>query len=102
MSNSFNFTLRSLLISQKDTILPSLLDHPSPSEAYFYPLSHARPSLLYTHTSAPFTSHLHTPRGFNLTLHTPQECEVASLHLRVDWWSSLGRAGARYWTAVPG
>ncbi|KAF8262780.1 PGAP1-like protein-domain-containing protein [Lactarius quietus] len=29
-------------------------------------------------------------------------CKVASLHLRVDWWASLGRAGARYWTVVPG
>ena len=101
-SNSFDFTRRSLLISRKEAILPPLLEYTSPSEAHFHPLSHAKPSLLHTHTSAPFTSHPHTPRGLNLTLYTSQDCKVASLHLRVDWWASLGRAGARYWTAVPG
>ena len=99
--NSLNFTLRSLLISQKEAILPPLLEHTSHSEAHFHPLTHPRPLLLHAHSSAPFTSHPHTPRGLNLTLYTSQDCKVASLHLRVDWWSSLGRAGARYWTAVP-
>ena len=99
--NSLNFTLRSLLISQKEAILPPLLEHTSPSEAHFHPLTQPRPLLLHAHSSAPFTSHPHTPRGLNLTLYTSQDCKVASLHLRVDWWSSLGRAGARYWTAVP-
>jgi glycosylphosphatidylinositol deacylase len=82
-------------------LLPPLLEHTSPSEAHFYPLTHARPLLLHTHTGAPFTSHPHT-HGLNLTLHASPDCKVASLHLRVDWWGSLGRAGARYWTAVPG
>jgi hypothetical protein len=27
---------------------------------------------------------------------------VASLHLRVDWWGCLGRAGDQYRTAMPG
>ena len=63
---------------------------------------HARRLLLHTHTSAPFKSHPYTPRGLNLTLYVSQDCKVASLHLRVDWWSSLGCAGARYWTAGPG
>jgi GPI inositol-deacylase len=27
---------------------------------------------------------------------------VASLRLHIDWWDTLGRNGARYWTAVPG
>jgi glycosylphosphatidylinositol deacylase len=84
-----------------EAVLPPLLEHTSPSEAHFYPLTHARPLLLHTHTGAPFTSHPHT-HGLNLTLHASPECKVASLHLRVDWWGSLGRAGARYWTAVPG
>ena len=52
-SISVNFTLLSLLISQKEAILPPLLEHTSPSEALFYPLSHPRPVLLHTHTSAP-------------------------------------------------
>lgn len=101
-SNSVNFALRSLLISQKEAILPPLLEHTSPPEAHFYPLSHARPSLLHPHTSAPFTLHPYTPRGLNLTLYASQNCKVASLHLRVDWWSSLDRASARYWTALSG
>ena len=42
------------------------------------------------------------PRGLNLTLYTSQDCNVASLYLCVHRWGSLGRAGARYWTAVPG
>lgn len=87
--------------SHTEALLPPLLEHTSPSEAHFYPLTHARPLLLHTHTSAPFISHPHT-RGLNLTLYASPDCKVASLHLRVDWWGSLGRAGARYWTAVPG
>jgi GPI inositol-deacylase len=27
---------------------------------------------------------------------------MTSLRLRIDWWGTLGRAGTRYWTAVPG
>ena len=84
-----------------EALLPPLLEHTSLSEAHFHPLTHARPLLLHIHTGAPFTSHPHT-RGLNLTLHSSPDCKVASLHLRVDWWGSLGRAGARYWTAVPG
>lgn len=82
-------------------LLPPLLEHTSSSEAHFYPLTHARPLLLHTHTGAPFISHPHT-RGLNLTLYASPDCKVASLHLRVDWRGSLGRAGARYWIAVPG
>ena len=52
-SNSLDFTLRSLLISQNDMLRPPLLEHTSPLEAHFYPLSHARPLLLHTHTNAP-------------------------------------------------
>jgi len=71
------------------------------SETHFHPLTHSRPSLLHTHTAAPFA----TPppsRGLNLTLYASQECQVGSLHLHIDWWGTLGRASARYWTAVPG
>ena len=49
-SNSLHFTLRLLLISQKEALLPLLLEHTSPLEAHFYPLSHARPLLQHTHT----------------------------------------------------
>jgi len=35
-------------------------------------------------------------------VYTSPDCQVASLRLRVDWWGTLGRAGARYWMAVPG
>ncbi|KAI9510783.1 PGAP1-like protein-domain-containing protein [Russula earlei] len=81
--------------------LPPLLEHASFSEAHFHPLTHSRPLLLHTHTSAPFITSPHS-RGLNLTLYTSQDCRVTSLHLRIDWWGSLGRASARYWTAVPG
>ena len=87
--------------SHTEPLLPPLLEHTSPSEAHFYSLMHARPSLLHTHSSAPFISHTHT-HGLNLTLYASPDCKIDSLHLRVDWWASLGRAGARYWTAVPG
>ena len=79
--------------SHKEAILPPLLEHNSPSEAHFYPLTHSRPSLLHTHNSLPFTSHPHTLRGLSLTLYASQDCKVASLHLRVDWWGPLGHAG---------
>ena len=80
---------------------PPLLEHTLPSEAHFYPLTLARTLLLHTHSSTPFTLHTHK-HGLNLTLYALPDCKVASLHLRVDWWASLRRAGTRYWTAVPG
>jgi GPI inositol-deacylase len=61
----------------------------------------SRPLLLHTHTGAPFTSSSYES-GLNLTLYTSSDCQVASLRLHIDWWGTLGRAGARYWTAVPG
>lgn len=35
-------------------------------------------------------------------MYTSPDCPVASLRLHIDRWGTLGRAGARYWTAVPG
>ncbi|KAH9019092.1 PGAP1-like protein-domain-containing protein [Lactarius hengduanensis] len=64
-------------------LLTPLLEHTSPSEAHFYPLTHARPLLLHTHSWR----------------------AIAKSHLCTCAWTgrgSLGRAGARYWTAVPG
>jgi hypothetical protein len=86
--------------SHIDTLLPPVLEHLSFSEAHFHPLTHPRPLLLHTHTGAPFTSSLHT-RGLNLTLYSSLDCQVTSLRLHVDWWGTIGRAGARYWAAVP-
>jgi len=83
-----------------EPLLPPLLEHTSPPEAHFHPLTLSRPSLLHTHTGAPFTSPPHS-RGVHLTLYASPDCKVASLHLRIDWWGSLGRAGARYWKALP-
>jgi GPI inositol-deacylase len=84
-----------------EPLLPPLLEHASLSEAHFHPLTQSRPLLLHTHTSAPFTSSPYE-RGLNLTLYTSLDCQVASLRLHIDWWGTLGRAGSRYWTAVPG
>ena len=86
-----------------EPLLPPLLEHTSPSEAHFYSLTQAQPLLLHTPSSALFILHM-LMHGLNLTLYASPDCEVASLHLpvHVDWWASLGRAGARYWTAVPG
>jgi hypothetical protein len=84
-----------------DPLLSPLLEHTSFSEAHFHLLTQSRPLLLHTHSGAPFTSppHIH---GLNLTLYTSPDCQVSSFLLHVDWWGTLGRAGARYWTAVPG
>ena len=84
-----------------EPLLPPLLEHASFSEAHFHSLAQSRPLLLHTHTGAPFTSSSYE-RGFNLTLYTSPDCQVASLRLHIDWWGTFGRAGARYWTAVPG
>jgi hypothetical protein len=80
-------------------LLPPILEHQSFSEAHFHPLTQVRPLLLHTHSGAPFTSS-HT-YGLNLTLYTSLDCQVTYLRLRVDWWGTIGRAGARYWAAVP-
>ena len=84
-----------------EPLLPPLLEHDSFSEAHFHPLTQSRPLLLHTHTGAPFTSSPYE-RGLNLTMYTSPDCPVASLRLHIDRWGTLGRAGARYWTAVPG
>ncbi|KAI0279424.1 PGAP1-like protein-domain-containing protein, partial [Russula aff. rugulosa BPL654] len=78
-----------------------LLEHVSFSEAHFHPLTQSRPLLLHSHIGSPFTSSAYE-HGVNLTLYTSPDCQVASLRLHIDWWGTLGRAGARYWTAVPG
>ena len=84
----------------RSCLLPPILEHQSFSEAHFHPLTQVRPLLLHTHTGAPFTSSLHT-HGLNLTLYTSLDCQITSLRLRIDWWGTIGRAGARYWAAVP-
>ena len=84
-----------------EPLLPPLLEHTSFSEAHFHPLTQPRQLLLHTHTGAPFTSSPYA-RGVNLNLYTSPNCQVASLRLHIDWWGTLGRAGARYWTALPG
>lgn len=84
-----------------EPLLPPLLAHTSLSEAHFHLLAPSQPSFLHSHTDAPFTSSAHA-RGLNFTLYLSPDCRVASLNLRVDWWGTLGRAGARYWTAAPG
>ena len=84
-----------------DSVLPPLLEHTSFSEAHFHPLTQSRKLLLHTHTSAPFTSSPYA-RGVNLTLYSSPDCQVASLRLQIDWWGTLGHAGVRYWSAVPG
>jgi glycosylphosphatidylinositol deacylase len=84
-----------------ETLLSPLLEHTSFSEAHFHPLTQSRRLLLHTHTGSPFISSPYA-RGLNLTLYTSPDCQVASLRLHIDWWGTLGRAGSRYWTAVPG
>ena len=100
-AKNFFYTFCVRYSSHTEPVLPPLLEHTSPSEAHFYSLTHAQPLLLHTHSSAPFLPHTHT-HGLNLTLYASPDCKVDSLHLRVDWWVSLGRAGARLWTALPG
>jgi glycosylphosphatidylinositol deacylase len=95
--NSCCFTAHRII----EPLLSPLLEHASFSEAHFHPLMQPRPLLLHTHTGAPFTPSSYE-RGLNLTLYTSPDCQVVSLRLHVDWWGTLGRAGARYWTAVPG
>jgi hypothetical protein len=80
-------------------LLPPILEHQS-LDAHFHPLTQLRSLLLHTHTSAPFTSSLHT-RGLSLTIYSSLDCQITSLNLRLDWWGTIGRAGARYWVAVP-
>ncbi|KAI0275434.1 PGAP1-like protein-domain-containing protein [Gloeopeniophorella convolvens] len=87
--------------SCQNSLLPPLLLHTSHSESHFHPLTQSRPLLLHTHTAAPFIPSSHA-RGINLTLYTSPDCGVESLLIRVDWWGTLGRIGARYWTAIPG
>ncbi|KAH8999613.1 hypothetical protein EDB86DRAFT_3075679 [Lactarius hatsudake] len=86
-------------LSLRELLLPPLPEHTSPSEAHLY--LHTRGHYSYTHTSAPFTSHQHT-HGHSLILYASPDYKVAYLHIRVGWRGSLGRAGARYWTAIPG
>ncbi|KAH9013206.1 hypothetical protein EDB85DRAFT_983873 [Lactarius pseudohatsudake] len=93
--SSYN-CLRPCCVRCIEPLLPPLLEHASLSEAHLYP--HTRGHYSYTHTSTPFTSHPHT---HGLSLMSP-DYKVAYLHIRVGWRGSLGRAGARSWTAITG
>jgi hypothetical protein len=95
------YSCRSTVHRIIESLLPPLLEHISFSEALFHPLTQSRPLLLHSHTGSPFTSSPYE-RGLNLTLYTSPDCQVASLRLHIDRWGTLGRVGARYWTAVPG
>ncbi|EPQ59202.1 PGAP1-domain-containing protein [Gloeophyllum trabeum ATCC 11539] len=97
-------------------LLPPLLLHTSSAvEASYHPLSlppSSHQTLLHTHASAPYISTFvpssdldsdaATSHGLHLKLLTSNEqssCKVDAIALRVDWWATLGRWAARYWTA---
>ncbi|OBZ70020.1 GPI inositol-deacylase [Grifola frondosa] len=88
----------------EDALLPPLLQHTShPSETHYFPLAprSTRPILLHTHASAPYIGTSVTyARGVDLVVYSSGECSVAHVELRLDWWGTLGRWGARYATAA--
>jgi len=53
--------------------------------------------LIHGHTSGPFVRPAY---GLNLTIFSSGECHIEALSLTIDWWTSLGRWGARYWGAA--
>ncbi|KDQ64460.1 hypothetical protein JAAARDRAFT_116582 [Jaapia argillacea MUCL 33604] len=84
-----------------DPFLPSLLQHTSsPSESHYHPLTPSSlPNLLHTHSTGPYIPSPSTS-GLNLTIYTSNQCPLDGITLGVDWRSTLGRWGTRYWSAV--
>ncbi|KDQ17238.1 hypothetical protein BOTBODRAFT_53383 [Botryobasidium botryosum FD-172 SS1] len=97
---------------------PPLLHHTTSStfssESHFHSLSASNSAssdkhlvLLHTHARGPFIpaapSSENASRdggGITFVVYASAECDVSEITLRVDWWSTLGRIGARYWATV--
>jgi GPI inositol-deacylase len=80
---------------------PLILHRTSAAESHFHPTDGIRPILIHTHSSGPFiASEAENEHAVNLDIYSSGECGISQLELTVDWWSSLGTWGLRYWTTV--
>jgi len=93
---------------RSDTLLPPLLVQTAPVESHYHRIhpstsSPYRQVLLHSHSSAPYIHTSSPAKGLNLTLHTsgePETCYPESITITVDWWTSIGRWGYRYWPVL--
>ncbi|KZT24547.1 PGAP1-domain-containing protein [Neolentinus lepideus HHB14362 ss-1] len=98
------------------SLLPPLLSHASSaSETSYHPLALPPSShqiLLHTHAAAPYIStfvpsadlpsEAVSDHGLRLRIFSSNEhqpCKIDALTIHVDWWATIGRWAARYWTA---
>ncbi|KAF8591481.1 PGAP1-domain-containing protein [Ramaria rubella] len=83
-------------------LLPPLILHRTgPAESYFHPTDGVRPILIHSHSSGPFISVDSSARhGVHVHLYSSGECGISRLEFTIDWWSSFGTWGLRYWTTV--
>ncbi|KAF8517867.1 PGAP1-like protein-domain-containing protein [Gautieria morchelliformis] len=85
-----------------DALLPPLILHwTSSAESHFHPTDGLRPILIHTHSSGPFIAYPPAARrALNLSIYSSGECGVSRVSITLDWWSTLGAWGLRYWTTV--
>ena len=89
-------------------MLPPLLVQATPVESHYYRIhpstsSPYRKVLLHSHSPAPYIHTSSSGKGLNLTLHTsgePETCYPESITITIDWWTSIGRWGHRYWPVL--
>lgn len=94
--------LLTLTYSRQDALLPPLILHrTSAAESHFYSPDGIRPILIHAHSSGPFiASQTENRRSVNIDIYSSGECGISQLEFTVDWWSSFGMWGLRYWTTV--
>ncbi|KAG8926459.1 GPI inositol deacylase [Tulasnella sp. 418] len=87
-----------------NSLLPPILHNYSPpSESHFHPLNlPSLPIYLHTHSSGPFipapASAASNQKGLNFSIYQSRKCTTESFELKVDWQTTLGRWGVRYYS----
>lgn len=101
-------SIHETLTTTIDSLLPPLLVQTTSVESHYHRIHPStsfpyRKILLHSHSPAPYIFTPSSGKGLNLTLHTsgePGACYPESISITVDWWTSVGRWGYRYWPVL--
>ncbi|KZT39644.1 PGAP1-domain-containing protein, partial [Sistotremastrum suecicum HHB10207 ss-3] len=84
----------------KDSLMVPLVAHDSEDETHFHSTTHGT-VLLHSHSVGPFLPEdRSSSTGLSLSIYSSGQCQVQSLTIALDLYSSLGRVGSRYFGAV--
>lgn len=70
-----------------------------PRESHFHLATSQHPIYIHSHVAGPFVPSTHA-HSTVLQVYTSGTCGVSDISIDIDWRSSLGRAGSRYWSTL--